>query len=225
MIKHGFGAVLLLVFMSSAYAQSPSADLCMYVGNDPANNTDPSGKMCDGVGPCDGSEVKGSVAIGNAIGDAIAHHPGETMQVVGTGISMIPAPQAKAAGGAIGEAGTITRALDGENTANPPSTLTPGPNAGGSVPASGPKITPGEQPQVNKIGDAAGCHTCGATTPGTKSGNWVGDHQPPNKLNPSGGSQRLYPQCLSCSRRQGGEVNKAVQQIQNSPENKDDEQP
>ena len=204
-------------------------DLYTYVGNDPANNTDPSGKVCDGVGPCDGSAAKGSAALSGAIGNAVANHPGETMQAVGAGISMIPAPQAKAAGAVIGGAGTVTRALDGEGAASPPSTLKPGPNAGGSVPASGSKITLGEQQQVNKIGDAGGCHTCGTTTPGTKSGNWVGDHQPPNKLNPAGGSQRLYPQCLSCSRRQGGEVNKAVQQMLNNPATRppdgDDEQP
>jgi hypothetical protein len=44
MVKHGFCAAALLAFMSSAYAQSPPADLCMYVGNDPANKTDPSGQ-------------------------------------------------------------------------------------------------------------------------------------------------------------------------------------
>jgi hypothetical protein len=117
------------------------------------------------------------------------------------------------------------RALDGEDppVMTPASTLKPGPNARGSVPASGSKITPDEQQQVNKIGNENGCHTCGTSTPGTKSGNWVGDHQPANKLNPTGGSQRLYPHCLSCSRRQGGEVNKVLRQMQNSPESKEDE--
>jgi hypothetical protein len=130
---------------------------------------------------------------------------------------MIPTPQTEVAGETLEGAGTAVRALDGEGTANanPPSTLKPGPNAGDSIPASGPKITPGEQQQINKIGNESGCHTCSTPKPGTKSGNWVGDHKPPNKLNPPGGSQRLYPQCLACSRRQGGEVNKAVQQMQN----------
>jgi hypothetical protein len=196
-----------------------------YVANDPTDNTDPTGRMCDGVGPCDptGAQAaqKGAVAIGNAVGNAVANHPGETMQIVGAGVSMIPTPQTEAAGEVIEGAGTAVRAVDGEGTANtgPASTLKPGPNAGDSVPASGPKITPSEQQQVNKIGDASGCHTCGTKMPGTKSGNWVGDHQPANKINSPGGSQRLYPQCLSCSRRQGGEVNKAVQQMQNNPEN------
>ena len=56
------------------------------------------------------------------------------------------------------------------------------------------------------MGEAHGCHTCGARTPGTKSGNWVGDHQPPTALNPEGKPQVYKPQCIECSRRQGGEV-------------------
>jgi hypothetical protein len=89
-----------------------------------------------------------------------------------------------------------------------PSTLTPGPNAGDSIPARGPgrDFTPGERQQVNDIGNATGCHTCGAKSPGTKE-NWIPDHQPPNSQNPDGGPQRLYPHCLSCSRTQGGEAN------------------
>jgi uncharacterized protein RhaS with RHS repeats len=91
------------------------------------------------------------------------------------------------------------------------STLTPGPNAGDSVPARGPgrDFTPGERQQVNEIGDKTGCHTCGAETPGTKSGNWVPDHQPPSSQNPEGAPQRLYPHCLQCSRTQGGEARQA----------------
>jgi RHS repeat-associated protein len=89
-----------------------------------------------------------------------------------------------------------------------PSTLTPGPNAGDSIPARGPgrDFTPGERQQVNDIGNATGCHTCGAKSPGTKE-NWIPDHQPPNSQNPDGGPQRLYPHCLTCSRTQGGEAN------------------
>jgi Phage capsid family len=39
---------------------------------------------------------------------------------------------------------------------------------------------------------------------GTRTGNFVPDHQPPNALNQFGRSQRLYPQCVSCSDFQGG---------------------
>ena len=101
-----------------------------------------------------------------------------------------------------------------------PSTLTPGPNAKGSVPATGPKATPDQRKAVNEIGDQSGCHTCGATTPGTKSGSWVPDHQPPTNLPGRDGEQQLYPQCLSCSRTQGGDVNAArsAKPIEPTPE-------
>ena len=76
-----------------------------------------------------------------------------------------------------------------------------------SIPA-GPSARPtaAQQTAINEMGEAHGCHTCGATTPGTKSGNWVGDHQPSTALNTSGGPQVYKPQCLQCSRVQGGQV-------------------
>ena len=88
------------------------------------------------------------------------------------------------------------------------STLRPGPNAGDSIPARGSDrdFTPEERERINEIGNKTGCHTCGSKNPGTKSGNFVPDHQPPNALNPDGDPQRLYPHCLSCSRTQGGQV-------------------
>ena len=89
-----------------------------------------------------------------------------------------------------------------------PKTLAPGEHAGDSIPARGPgrDFTPGERERINEIGGETGCHTCGSTDPGTKSGNFVPDHQPPSATNTTGQPQRLYPQCLSCSRTQGGEV-------------------
>jgi hypothetical protein len=64
--------------------------------------------------------------------------------------------------------------------------------ASGEVPESipaGPSARPtaAQQRAINEMGNAYGCHTCGAKTPGTKSGNWVGDHQPSTALNTSGG--------------------------------------
>jgi hypothetical protein len=90
-----------------------------------------------------------------------------------------------------------------------PSTLQRGPHAGQSIPARGPgrDFTPAETAEISRIGQTTGCHTCGTTSPGTRSGNFVPDHQPPSALNESGAPQRLYPHCLNCSRRQGGEVN------------------
>ncbi len=93
-----------------------------------------------------------------------------------------------------------------------PSTLEPRPFAGESIPARGPgrDFTPQERAEMNRIGDESGCHTCGARDPGTKSGNWICDHQPVSCLNPEGGAQALYPQCLGCSRRQGGDARQAL---------------
>jgi len=89
-----------------------------------------------------------------------------------------------------------------------PNTLEPGPHAGDSVPArgSGRNFDKGQRDAVNDVGDRSGCHTCGADEPGTKSGNWVPDHQPPSSLNPEGNPQQLYPQCINCSRVQGGQA-------------------
>jgi RHS repeat-associated protein len=97
---------------------------------------------------------------------------------------------------------------DSKNPSNDiPSNVGPGPFAGESVPA-GPGARPNKEQQekINEIGDREGCHTCGAENPGTKSGNWIGDHQDPNKLNPEGKPQSYYPQCLGCSNEQGGRV-------------------
>ncbi len=82
----------------------------------------------------------------------------------------------------------------------------PGPFAGESIAARGPErsFTAVEREQINRIGSETGCHSCGTKEPGTRRDNFVPDHQLPSALNPFGGAQRLYPQCLLCSRRQGG---------------------
>src|SRR5580704_13828547 len=94
-------------------------------------------------------------------------------------------------------------------------TLEPGPNATDGIPARGPgrDFTQGERDAINQQGQDTGCHTCGTKDAGTKSGNFVPDHQPPSALNTEGADQRLYPQCLQCSRTQGGEVNAAKQAL------------
>jgi hypothetical protein len=82
----------------------------------------------------------------------------------------------------------------------------PGPFAGNSIPARGPSrnFFAAERAENNENGDESGCHTCGIKEPGTQLGNYVLDHQPPTALNLFGSAQRLYPQCLACSRLQGG---------------------
>jgi hypothetical protein len=81
----------------------------------------------------------------------------------------------------------------------------PGPFAGESIPARG-SITAADRREINRIGAETGCNTCGTLDPGTLSRNFVADHQPPTGLNSARNEQRLYPQCLSCSVRQGGWV-------------------
>jgi hypothetical protein len=86
----------------------------------------------------------------------------------------------------------------------------PGRFAGESLPARGPSrdFRVDERREINRVGSRTGCHTCGRTDPGTGSGNFVPDHQPPTSLNSSGRPQRLYPQCVHCSRTQGGSTTK-----------------
>jgi len=92
------------------------------------------------------------------------------------------------------------------------STLGVGKYAGESIPARSGKrnFNEAERERNNHNGDETGCHTCGTSNPGSILGNFALDHQPPTALNPSGGLQRLYPQCISCSQRQGGEVLKQL---------------
>src|SRR5262249_6319299 len=67
-----------------------------------------------------------------------------------------------------------------------PKTLKPGPYAKDSIPARGPgrDFTKAERDAINEIGQTSGCHTCGTKDPGTKSGDFIPDHQPPTKLAP-----------------------------------------
>jgi RHS repeat-associated protein len=74
-----------------------------------------------------------------------------------------------------------------------------------SIPArsKGRDWTKQEIDQNNANGDNFGCHTCGIRTPGTKLGTWIKDHWPPSEWIPNGMTQRLFPQCASCSAKQG----------------------
>jgi len=83
-----------------------------------------------------------------------------------------------------------------------------GPFARESIPAHGPgqRFSASERREINNIGSAFGCHTCGTTGPGTKSGNFIPDHQMPNSIARPGSPQRLYPHCQFCSDAQGGHV-------------------
>jgi hypothetical protein len=132
-----------------------------------------------------------------------------------TGEGIVPAVGVKAVREGIEAAVGVGKKGGPSPSGGKPSTLEPGPNAGESIPARGPgrDFTSGERSDINRIGGESGCHTCGSTDPGTKSDNFVPDHQPPSALN-DGGSQKLFPQCKNCSNRQGGQVSAEKRRIE-----------
>ncbi|MEZ5312667.1 MAG: hypothetical protein R2862_02940 [Thermoanaerobaculia bacterium] len=67
-------------------------------------------------------------------------------------------------------------------------------------------IRVGARKQLKENFEAYGCHTCGTKIAGTKSGNPISDHIPPIALNSDGQPFELYPQCATCSARQGAQV-------------------
>ena len=69
--------------------------------------------------------------------------------------------------------------------------------------------------QTNGI--AHGCHTCGARLSGTKSGEWIFDHQPP--VSTVNGPYRGtgYPHCDKCRAKQGGMVSQLSQENYDFP--------
>ncbi|GHE36416.1 hypothetical protein GCM10018771_15820 [Streptomyces cellulosae] len=92
-------------------------------------------------------------------------------------------------------------------------TLGAGPNAREGVGLENGDIeADGVRDLVNESGNKYGCHTCDATTPGTKDGDWIPDHQPPSSLVAPGSPQTAYPHCVPCARRQGGVVSQLSQE-------------
>ncbi|CAM5515640.1 hypothetical protein STENM223S_03188 [Streptomyces tendae] len=84
-------------------------------------------------------------------------------------------------------------------------TLGAGPNAREGVGLENGDIeADGVRDLINESGNKYGCHTCDATTPGTKYGDWIPDHQPPSSLVAPGSPQTAYPHCWTCARRQAG---------------------
>ncbi|MCR8559920.1 hypothetical protein KXD93_19875 [Mucilaginibacter sp. BJC16-A38] len=140
-------------------------------------------------------------AFGGVVGDRAAN---VTTVLATAGVGETIAPTAQALKSVFNEG----FAADLSALTKPVSTLEPGPYAAGSIPAngSGRNFTKAERDAINNIGNDTGCHTCGTTDPGTKSGNFVPDHQPPSALQPP---KELFPQCLGCSKKQGGEVSTA----------------
>jgi len=203
-------------------------NLYAYTGNDPLNQTDRQGTSSDGPGGYYGGGygMRGASSSLTALLNSYESGPSSSLNgtqyaqaamglcavgpagcAAGAGITGLQVLGGTVLGGAI--IGGVKAGYDYlMQSDSGPKTLQPGPNAGSSIPARGPDrdFTPDERDAINAIGQSEGCHTCGTKDPGTKSGNFVPDHQPPSAMNPTGAPQELYPQCLNCSRIQGGEV-------------------
>ncbi|WP_437485325.1 RHS repeat-associated core domain-containing protein [Sorangium sp. So ce1014] len=144
--------------------------------------------------------VTSATGIGAAVGvPAIVVSTGLVVGGVGNiaaGIQGLSQAMMSQGSGSTGPKGT---APAGEE----PTTLKPGPFAKESIPAHRGRPTASEQKQVNTLMGKHGCHTCGTKDPGTKSGNSIADHQPPQALDEP---KVFLPHCNHCKARQGGEV-------------------
>jgi len=120
-------------------------------------------------------------------------------------------------GAVVGEGAAIEGAAEAEGSevaaASRPTTLKPGPFASESVPARGPArdFTRAEREAIKPARKGYRMSYVRLEGPRYKVGG-LRPRSPASQLaNPSSETQRLYPQCIACSRRQGGEI-RALQQ-------------
>lgn len=125
--------------------------------------------------------------------------------------------------------------LGGRFWAVAPSSLTHlGSYARASLPANANYATASQRFQIERLGRTWGCHTCGShrMIPSLfqkGSAHFVGDHMPPKsvahqleastwyRLLRKRVQYRLYPQCISCSNKQGSLLGKATAQLLKTP--------
>jgi RHS repeat-associated protein len=223
------------------HAEDPQSwNMYAYVRNNPLKNTDPDGRDCtNGVGACLSYLWGGVKAVLNAPYDLVnapnrltnalispftsyrlpdlvtsplqATNAEEQQGMESATVVIAVSPLAEVGATALVDAvGTDARVETGAAAASDvPTSIPAGPSA---------RPTAAQQRAINEMGDAHGCNTCGGTNPGTVDGHWVGDHQPPTALNSSGGAQVYQPQCLGCSRQQGGLVTAAKRAAQKAAE-------
>jgi RHS repeat-associated protein len=179
-------------------------NLYEYVGDDPVNANDPSGRETGDIG------YHGALSLAAGA----LEHP---MDPQSARLAYVAANMTPLSGPAL----RMSEWVGGLTSATAPgpvipsapgrtSTLGPGPHARESIPAHPGRPTAAEQHEINRIGDAHGCHTCGARESGHPDGHWTGDHQDPTAMTRPGDSQRYYPHCDSCRRRQAGEVTQTL---------------
>lgn len=102
--------------------------------------------------------------------------------------------------------------------------LSPGPNAQGSIPASGPRTTSVERTRIQHIGDSTGCHSGAGHAKGASP--WIADHQRPSGLvrhTLAPGGQVLYPQCQADSNKQSKLVADIIRMWTGRPAEKDED--
>ena len=166
-------------------------NLYAYVANDPVNRNDPTG-------------LEGTCFYGPSQCNNMSTPSLDTLINIATAVLVAvdvldgPTPD-------VGAAALAARAEAAAARAE--ARVGRGPYARESIPA-GPSARPtaAQQREINRMGQANGCHTCGTKSPGTKKGDFIGDHQPPTKLNPPGSKQDYYPHCQNCSNVQGGRL-------------------
>lgn len=100
-----------------------------------------------------------------------------------------------------------------------------------SLPATENYASPVQRAKLERLGRLWGCHTCGSrrlfSFKSNSAARFVGDHMPPKavaeQMNKSWSrwllrrgrpvSFRFYPQCVSCSSKQGSILSKATQEL------------
>jgi RHS repeat-associated protein len=189
-----------------------------YARNNPLRYTDPDGRAIDTIADIgfigwdvfdlgrsayrgEGTTGTQWLALGgDVLGAAIPFATG-IGAAIRAGSKVEHAVEAGRAVERLGEAAQATdKALDAARHAD---TLRPGPFAAESIPAHRGRPTAAEQRRVNELMETHGCHTCGTKNAGTKSGNAIADHQPPQAL---AEPKVFLPHCNGCKARQGGQV-------------------
>ncbi len=101
-----------------------------------------------------------------------------------------------------------------------------------SLPATTQYATKTERQAIERLGRVFGCHTCGSrellSGAGTEGVKFIADHMPPQAVVKQMNrrwhrrilgikvQQRFYPQCVSCSNKQGGILSRATRELRSS---------